>query len=121
MDAVQALGFTLEPLRGLTFEQACVKLEELKKGARTQYRRLVFQHHPDRNPDDPTASRTLQELGLAMKQIEGLRLQQRQQPVFQVQFAMVPVRAVVRTAPSYSTSPAPPPRTYDARRVVFKV
>jgi vancomycin resistance protein YoaR len=134
MDQVKArqyaaqLGLTPQRIQALqslpSFDEASRSLEVLKKEARAQYRKLVFQYHPDRNPGNVSASETLRDLGEVMRHIEALNIQQRvPQPVMQIHFVQVqhqPVTVHVRTAPSYNTSTAgTTTSTYHAPRVAF--
>jgi hypothetical protein len=124
--AVQ-LGFTPQQVQSLqalpTFEAATQALEEMKNDARSRYRKLVFQNHPDRNPGDTTAMATLRDLNEVMKQIESLKIERRApQPVMQIHFVHVqqPMQAQVRTAPHYNASPtSTTTSTYYAGRVAF--
>lgn len=121
------LGLTPQRLQALqslpTFEEASRYLEELKKDVRTQYRKLVFQYHPDRNQGDPAASEILRDLGEVLRSIEALNIQPRApQPVIQIHFVHMqqsPAQAHARTAPSYSTTSATQTTTYYAHRVAF--
>lgn len=121
------LGITSQQIRALqglpTFEAATSRLDELKKEARSRYRKLVYQYHPDRNPGDSSASETLRELGVVYQHIEKLQLQRRApQPVVQIHFAQPFVQQVhIRRAPSYSTTTSSGATTtvYNATRVAF--
>ncbi len=123
--AVQ-LGLTPQRLQALqsrsTFEEASQDLEELKKDVRLQYRKLVFQYHPDRNQGNPSASETLRDLNEVLRHIEDLKILPRApQPVIQIHFVHVQQhpQAYPRTAPSYNTSTNTTTHTYHAHRVAF--
>lgn len=126
-DAIAAqLGLTpqrVQALRSLPFEKALLDLDVLKKEARSLYRRLVFQRHPDRNPGDPDAVQKLTDLSEVMKTIDGLKLQRAAPPpVMRVQYVYVnqPVYQPPSRSPSYSTSAnTSTTSTYYAGRVAF--
>lgn len=125
---VNGLGATQERLkriRQLPFEQASKELENLKVEARALYRKLAFQHHPDRNPGSTGEAFRL--LGKALQKIESLQVQ-RERPgrTFQVHVQFVPVVEFINCwtgerAPAYfpgAASPSVKVPAYDARRVV---
>jgi len=113
-----------------TLEKAREALSDLKEEAKKRYKKLAFQWHPDRNPDDPTATARFKLLGQVMEGLEKIELRPRP-TVHVVQF--YPQRSPFGgTATSTSTSwwsPVTPTSTssvtsrpttgYDARRVVF--
>lgn len=123
------LGLTpdrVQALRRLPYEKALVDLDELKKEARSRYRKLVFKWHPDRNPNDPKATEKLTDLAQVLRTIEGLKLQrQAPPPAMHVHFQYVRAPVVHVRAPSYSTSTSTSTSTsastvtYNAGRVVF--
>lgn len=113
----------VQALQGLSFDEALRSLEDLKKDARSRYRKLVFQCHPDRNPGDALATEKLKDLAEVLRHIEALNLQRRvPQPVVQIHFVHVQPftqQVHVRTAPSYNTSTSTRSTTYHATRVAF--
>lgn len=128
MSFAERLGFTaacVDQLRRMPFEGAQVRLDELKKEARKLYRKLVYQLHPDRNPDDPDAGTKLQVLSDVLKQIEGLKLQRAAPPpIMHVQFhpsmqvQRVHMHRYNGTTSGYSSTSTSTTVTYVATRVV---
>ena len=88
--------------------------------ARTNYRKLAFKYHPDRNPGNVEAETAFKTLGEVLKHIELLRMQ-RPQPMPTQRLIVhfnVPVNVQVRQAPSYTSTTATT-STYDARQVAY--
>jgi DnaJ-like protein len=115
----------LQELRVLPFETAQLRLEELKKEARSRYRKLVFKHHPDRNPGDPDSAQTLKDLAEVLRMVEGLTIRRAAPPppmLTQVRYVYVsypPTTPFASTAPSYNTNTGTTSTTYQAGRVAF--
>ena len=51
------------------FEVFNVDIRVTDEQVQAQYRRLVFEHHPDRNPGDPHATARMQAINAAFGQI----------------------------------------------------
>jgi len=76
--AVQALGITpadFDAIRRASFPQAQDMLQALKDRAKKNYKRLVFELHPDRTGNDPGKTELFKILGQVITDIEKLQVQ----------------------------------------------
>lgn len=73
MQALDATPQRIHQLQRMPFQQAVKALEEIKVEARKRYKKLAFQWHPDRNPDDPSAETKFKLLGSVLADLEKLR------------------------------------------------
>jgi hypothetical protein len=119
------LGLTADcaqELLKLPFERAVSELQAVKNAARSKYKKLVFQWHPDRNPDDPTAAQKIADLNDTLKLIEALQIQRAAPlpPILHVQFVHTEPVHVQHVRTSYSTTSTTTSyrAAYCARRVV---
>jgi hypothetical protein len=82
-EAIEAVGRERDPAR------AEALLSALKETARKSFRRLAFELHPDRNPDDPEKARLFVALTKVAEYVQALELPRPPEPVpYRVSFTM---------------------------------
>jgi hypothetical protein len=96
----------LDALRRCALEEGKRKLEELKERVRKNYKRLVFELHPDRTGNDPVKTERFVLFGRIKDEFEKLQLQPR--PVTQIRpppnVTVVRVVTWTRASHAYNTS-----------------
>ena len=111
--ALQELGITpaaLHAIRSARPDQAKAMLEELKQVAKSRYRKLAFELHPDRNNGDPEKTAKFAFLSQVIKQVESMEVRPAPPPP--------PFRTV--PGPVYPQQPGPPVRQVRVAQVVFR-
>ena len=114
LDAMTALNASpqrIQLLRTMPFQQAVNALEAIKIEAHKLYKKMAFEWHPDRNPDDPSAEDRFKALGLVLADLEKLSVRSPPRPVRYVQYVYFPSVSPFGSSVTYTTTSTSPTST----------
>lgn len=121
MVALDATPERIQKLCSLPYPKAVEGLVIVKAEAHKKYKKLAFEWHPDRNPDDPKAEARFKALGAVLADLDKLQLRPpASTPI--VHYIHFPAATPFGSSVSFSYSPTSATTTstgYQAVRVAF--